>query len=139
MVGINFLSQQLKIVSKVAVSSMACLMLNYLWCHGRNIWQMMINWKLSLHPEHQQPHQHLYHNQDKELVAKPVNVTIDTAIGQLKAVTSNKIEMEINRKNKQSTISDFFTKCNVELKLHKLRNFCVLFTLSKPLLKTPIG
>ena len=61
-------------------------------------------------------------------------VTIDTAIDQLKAmwklfvddtifsqinnlysaVTANKIEMEINKKNKKSTISDFFTKHNVE-------------------------
>ena len=71
------------------------------------------------------------HDQDDEIVENSVqsHVTIDNAIDQLKdmqklfvdndeilysIITANKIEMENNKKNKQSTISDFFAKCNVE-------------------------
>ena len=77
------------------------------------------------------------HDQDEEIVENSVqsHVTIDNAIDQLEdmrklfvdndeiftkinnlysIITANRIEMEINKKNKQSTISDFFAKCNVE-------------------------
>ena len=75
------------------------------------------------------------HDQDEGIVENTVHITIDNAIDQLRemrklfinndaifsqinslfsAVTANKIEMEINKKNNQSAVSDFFIKCNVE-------------------------
>ena len=75
------------------------------------------------------------HDQEEEYVTDPAVVTIDNAIHHLNqmqklfvdndaifsqinalysAVTSNKISIEINKKNKQSTISDFFNPCQNE-------------------------